>query len=264
MNKIELIQSLIDELNELPNRNEEKLDKLQKRAEMIVRKVFGESSIYLKQSEKISFYPMVYVLSLDSTTDEKYYNESWNSGKKQMLNLFNTMLEELNSFDESLKANETENPASINSRKIFVVHGHDEEMKQAVARTLEKLQLEAVILHEQPNQGRTIIEKFINYSDVSFAVVLLSPDDMAYPKDSSPKDAKPRARQNVVFELGFFIGKLGRERVFVLYREVENFEMPSDYSGVLYIPYDDSKRWEIELVKELKACGYNVDANKLV
>jgi predicted nucleotide-binding protein len=264
MNKIELIQSLIDELNELPNRNEEKLDKLQKRAEMIVRKVFGESSKYLKDLGKINFYPLIYVFSLDSTTDEKYYNESWNSGKKQMLNLFNTMLEELELFDASVKSSEAENPTSINSRKIFIVHGHDEEMKQAFARTLEKLQLEPVILHEQPNQGRTIIEKFINYSDVSFAVVLLSPDDMAYPKDSSPKDAKPRARQNVVFELGFFIGKLGRERVFVLYREVENFGMPSDYSGVLYIAYDNSKRWEIELVKELKACGYNVDANKLV
>jgi predicted nucleotide-binding protein len=259
MNKIELIQSLIDELNKLPNLDEGKLDALQRRAEMIIRIIFGESSIYLKYLEKISFYPMV------APANEEYYNESWNSGKKQLLNLFNAMLEELKLKLElsspSTKENETEQPAFANSTRIFVVHGHDKEMKEAVARTLKTLELEPVILHEQPNQGRTIIEKFINYSDVSFAVVLLSPDDMAYPKDLSPKDAKPRARQNVVFELGFFIGKLGRERVFVLYREVENFEMPSDYSGVLYIPYDNSKRWEIELVKELKACGYNFDAN---
>jgi predicted nucleotide-binding protein len=261
MNKIELIQSLIDELNKLPNLDEGKLDALQRRAEMIIRIIFGESSKYLKDLGKINFYPLI------APADGEYRNESWNSGKKQLLNLFNTMLEELKLKLElsspSTKENETEQPAFANSTRIFVVHGHDKEMKEAVARTLKTLELEPVILHEQPNQGRTIIEKFIDYSDVSFAVVLLSPDDMAYPKDSTPEE-KLRARQNVVFELGFFIGKLGRERVFVLYRKVENFEMPSDYSGVLYIPYDDSKRWEIELVKELKACGYNVDANKLV
>ena len=73
-----------------------------------------------------------------------------------------------------------------------------------------------------------------------------------------------RARQNVIFELGFFIGKLGRNRVLVLYQEEENFEMPSDYSGVLYTPYDSSGRWQFDLIKELKACGYDVDANKLL
>jgi len=119
-------------------------------------------------------------------------------------------------------------------------------------------------LHEKLSEGRTIIEKFTNYSDVSFAVVLLSPDDMAYPKDQTPENAKPRARQNVIFELGFFIGKLGRNRVLVLYQEEKNFEMPSDYSGVSYTPYDNSGRWKFNLVKELKVCGYNVDANKLL
>jgi predicted nucleotide-binding protein len=258
MNEIELVQSLIDEINELPHRDEEKLDALRRRAEMIIRKVFGESSKYLKDLNNIHFFPMVY------PAEEHYYNESWLSGRSQMLNLFNTMLEELKLFGVHQKVDKVQKTDVKSSNRIFIVHGHDEAMKQAVARTVEKIGLEPIILHEKPSEGRTIIEKFTDYSDVSFAIVLLSPDDVAYPKDQSPKDAKLRARQNVIFELGFFIGKLGRNRVLVLYQEEKNFEMPSDYSGVLYTPYDDSGRWQFDLVKELKACGYNVDANKLL
>jgi predicted nucleotide-binding protein len=258
MNEIELVQSLIDEVNELPHRDEEKLDALRRRAEMIIRKVFGESSKYLKDLNNIHFFPMVY------PAEEDYYNERWLSGKSQMLNLFNTMLEELKLFGIRQKVDKVQKADAKSSNRIFIVHGHDEAMKQAVARTVEKMGLEPIILHEKPSEGRTIIEKFTDYSDVSFAIVLLSPDDVAYPKDQSLKDAKLRARQNVIFELGFFIGKLGRNRVLVLYQEEKNFEMPSDYSGVLYTPYDDSGRWQFDLVKELKACGYDVDANKLL
>ncbi len=148
-------------------------------------------------------------------------------------------------------------------QKVFIVHGHDQEMRESVARTIEKLGLDPIILHEQPNQGRTIIEKFTDYGNVSFAVVLLSPDDMGYPMNESPKKAKARARQNVILELGFFIGKLGRGKVMPLYKVHPNFEMPSDYSGVLYTPYDDSGKWRFTLVTELQAAGYNIDANKL-
>jgi len=150
------------------------------------------------------------------------------------------------------------------SNRIFIVHGRSNEMKEGLARVLEKLELEPIILHEKPNQGRTIIEKFTDYSDVGFAVVLLSPDDMGYPKSQSSKAAKPRARQNVVFELGFFIGKLGRNRVLPLYEEVNDFEMPSDYEGIVYTLYDSLGAWKNKLVKELRASGYDVDANKLV
>jgi len=153
------------------------------------------------------------------------------------------------------------NPLSL---KVFVVHGHDNEMKEAVARTLTKLGLQPIILHEQPNCGRTVVEKFIDYSDVDFAVVLLSPDDMAYPKDSDLKKARPRARQNVILELGFFVGKLGRGHVLPLHKVVPDFEMPSDYHGVLFKPFDDNGSWQLELVKELKACGYNISADKLI
>jgi predicted nucleotide-binding protein len=146
--------------------------------------------------------------------------------------------------------------------KVFVVHGHDDEMKQHVARTLSTLGLHPIILHEQPNGGRTIIEKFEVNADVSFAVVLLSPDDMAFPAASNAKQAKPRARQNVVLELGYFVGRLGRNRVIALKRG--DLELPSDFSGVVYTPYDAAGHWRFELVRELKAVGYKVDANSLL
>lgn len=104
--------------------------------------------------------------------------------------------------------------SSIGTHRVFVVHGHDDGTREAVARYISKLGLEPIVLHEQPNQGRTIIEKFEDSSDVSFAVVLFTPDDVGHPF-GRPTDAKPRARQNVLLELGFFMCALGRDKVCV-------------------------------------------------
>ena len=149
----------------------------------------------------------------------------------------------------------------VRSNKIFVVHGHDNEMKLDVAQTLQKLDLDPIILHEQPNRGRTIIEKITDYAHVSFAVVLLSPDDLAYPEEKTSDEAKYRARQNVIFELGYFLGRLGRQNVIAIYRKKKDFEIPNDYNGVLWIEYKNG--WYFELIKELQACNFDVDANKL-
>jgi predicted nucleotide-binding protein len=150
------------------------------------------------------------------------------------------------------------------SNKVFIVHGHAEDMKQAVARILAILGFEPVILHEQPNQGRTIIEKFEEHSEVGFAVALLSPDDMAYPAETSPRKARPRARQNVIAELFFFYAKLGRGKVAALYKQEADFDFPSDFAGIVYTEYDAAGQWKFRLVQELQAAGYDVDANKLL
>jgi hypothetical protein len=121
------------------------------------------------------------------------------------------------------------------SRKVFIVHGRDEAPREAVARFLEKLGFEAIILHEQANKGRTVIEKVEAHGDVGFAVVLLTPDDEGCTKGEEPG---PRARQNVILELGYFIGRLGRERVCALKRG--EVEIPSDFGGVVYEPFDSS------------------------
>lgn len=150
---------------------------------------------------------------------------------------------------------------SKNLRKVFIVHGHDELLKESVARCVTKLGLEPVILHEQPNHGRTIIEKFIDHSDVAYAVVLLSPDDHGGPAKDSPESLKPRARQNVIFELGYFIGKLGRDRVAAIHRH--GVEIPSDYYGVLFIDFDDSHAWQLSLAKEMRDAKIKVNLNNL-
>jgi predicted nucleotide-binding protein len=143
---------------------------------------------------------------------------------------------------------------------VFIVHGHDEAAKNSVARFVEKLGLKPIILHEQPNLGRTIIEKFeANASTASYAVVLLTPDDVGTSKDT-PHDVKKRARQNVVLELGYFTGVLGRKHVCVLYKE--GVEIPSDYMGIIYTPLDSADGWHLRLAKEMKEAGLEVDLNK--
>jgi predicted nucleotide-binding protein len=147
------------------------------------------------------------------------------------------------------------------AREIFVVHGTDLGTKEAVARCLQKLELTPVVLHEQANKGRTIHQKFRDHSAVRYAVVLFTDDDIGGPKDSA-QPQKPRPRQNVVYELGFFSAKLGDSHVCVLYSE--GVEMPSDLSGVLYIPLDTAGSWRFQLAKELKGVGVDVDMNKLI
>lgn len=149
------------------------------------------------------------------------------------------------------------------TRKVFIVHGHDQAARESVARFLEKIGFEAVILHERPNKGRTIITKFREEaSEIGFAVVLLTPDDTggAAPELAAGR-LQPRARQNVIFELGFFIGVLGPERVAALVKG--DVERPSDFDGVVYISLDNGA-WKTELSRELEAAGYEMDWNKVM
>jgi hypothetical protein len=152
-------------------------------------------------------------------------------------------------------------PRPKNTKKVFIVHGRNTALKDAVAHLISRLGLEPVILHEQANRGRTIIEKFFDHSDVAFAVVLLTPDDKGGLAGDTPDKYRFRARQNVIMELGFFLPRLGRERVAAIYGS--GVEMPSDYSGVLFLPYDDAGAWQFSLAKEIRSIGVPVDLNKL-
>lgn len=140
--------------------------------------------------------------------------------------------------------------------KVFIVHGHDNALKQEVARIVEKQGLEAIILSEQANQGKTIIEKIEENSDVGAAICLFTGDDYGRAKDATSENL--RARQNVVFEAGYFMGKLGRGNVILI--ASPDIEIPSDLQGVVYTNKD---MWQTDVLRELKAIGYNVDFNKL-
>lgn len=149
-------------------------------------------------------------------------------------------------------------PAKDNS--VFIVHGHDDVAKLSLARFLEKLGTNPIILQEQPNKGRTILEKFeAHASGATFAVVLMTPDDIGFPvgKEDSKK---PRPRQNVILELGYFAGKIGRDKTLVLTKG--DIEIPSDVLGLAYEPMDKSDGWKLRLAKELKEAGFHIDLNK--
>lgn len=149
----------------------------------------------------------------------------------------------------------------LDKSKVFIVHGHDEAAQAKTARFVEKLGLDAVILHEKASSGRTIIEKIEHYSDVGFAIVLYTPDDLGNVKGKA-EELNGRARQNVVFEHGFLIGKLGRENVAALVEAP--IELPNDMSGVVYINIDEGSAWHFQLAKEMKQSGYKIDMNDLM
>ena len=152
---------------------------------------------------------------------------------------------------------EGETMTATDFRKVFIVHGHDGELKERVARTLEKLGIEAIILSERPSEGKTIIEKLEKHTDVGAGIVLLTCDDLGRAKEAT--DDNYRARQNVVFEYGYLMGRLGRSHV-IMIRE-ETVEKPSDLEGIVYSP---KSNWERDVIRELKAMGFSVDANKLL
>jgi predicted nucleotide-binding protein len=141
------------------------------------------------------------------------------------------------------------------SKRVFIVHGQDDGPKHAVARFLTTIELEPIILHEQASGGRTIIEKIEEYDDVGFAVVLLTPDDEGRKKGEDKLNG--RARQNVVLELGYFLAHLQRKHVVAMVKG--NVEKPSDFSGVIYVPYDDHGAWKTALARELEGANYDLD-----
>lgn len=186
----------------------------------------------------------------------------------------NNSIARLESIVERLPLYVTRNNSSIpvtvsavschsNSRDVFIVHGHDNELKHTVARYLTSLQLNPIILHEQASAGRTIIEKFEEHSNACFAVVLLTPDDQGrIAKHDSVLPLNKRARQNVIFEWGFFLAKLGRRNVCGLVGN--DLELPSDMNGVLSVPVYEGSDWKIRLAQEMSAAGVDIDLNLVI
>ena len=183
---------------------------------------------------------------------------------RKNLDRLESLLERLDLIPSSATASTNENASAVGApprSSVFIVHGHDEGAKQAVARMIDRLGLKPIILDEQPQAGRTIIEKFEEHAgEVGFAIVLLTPDDVGAKADDA-ENLKPRARQNVIFELGFFVGSLGRGKVCSLYKQ--EVEIPSDYDGVGYVEMADNDGWQLSVAKELRSAGLPVDLNDL-
>ncbi|MBU3153528.1 TIR domain-containing protein [Clostridium estertheticum] len=187
--------------------------------------------------------------------------EIFNNAHNIIIASLKTALKEFQ-FRDYVKENEEEQLV-IQNNKVFVVHGHDESLKNQLVILLGELGLEPIILHRQSDGGSsTIIEKFEKHSDVGYAFVLLTPDEFAYSKSEEnllEKDRKKeyRARQNVIFELGYFFGKLGRTRVTCIYKK--GVTVPSDLQGIIYKEVvSDVEEKAREIMRELKEVGYQV------
>lgn len=172
------------------------------------------------------------------------------------INSLESIRDRLELFDKS------EPPARTFGDKIFIVHGHDEAAKHKIARFVTDLDLTATILDEQPSRGQTIIDKFEEHAEeAGFAIVLLTADDVGAQKNKT-SNLQPRARQNVVLELGYFLCGLGRDRVCILYEE--DVELPSDVYGIIYVPMDGHGAWKLKLGQEMRKIGFPVDMNEIL
>jgi predicted nucleotide-binding protein len=229
----------------------------QSNVKLVLAESYGPGSLVVKEFGAIWFTPGIYY---DGQLDSEFVR-AFNSGLEQARGLLESRITDLQErIEYENPAHPTSSPRPHSgSRKIFVVHGHDHGIKETVARFLTKLDLEPIILHEQADRGRTLIEKFEGHAeDVGCAVVVLTADDIASSK-TKPDEKELRARQNVILELGYFTGKLGRDHTFALVDK--DVALPSDIHGLVYIPLDNED-WRRRLVKELQAAGLEVDANR--
>ena len=222
-----------------------------------IEKAFGINSPNKTKFEDIG---KIYVFTSD--TPESWFDEQRAGALKEKIRFLNSMIELLQTEIDLRSEGVIERKAVVHGHKVFLVHGHNDALLFEVEKFLTKLGLEIVILRDQPNKGRTIIEKFEALADVAYAVVLLTADDRGGPRSETFEAQKFRARQNVILELGYFLGRLSRERVCALYHE--GVEIPSDYSGVLYVLADSGGGWRLRLARELKAAGLSIDMNLAV
>lgn len=223
----------------------------------LLERIFGKRSRQSKAFEDIefySFYGCVYpgTFEINPAKENEYFQKG--------LDTAILYLENYQSDEDSIKKQNLPIIKAIDKKSIFIVHGRNESIKAQVSNLLLKLGLKPIILHEQANRGKTIIEKFETNANVSASIVLFTDDDVGKYKEE--EKLENRARQNVIFEAGYFIGKLGREHTIIL--NSPNINIPSDLQGYVYIELDAKQRWHYDLAKELKGIGLEVDLNKLI
>jgi predicted nucleotide-binding protein len=173
---------------------------------------------------------------------------------RELNNTFLSYFEQ--ALDDIINANPeaaAERPKHTLGTTVFIIHGHDNELKTEVQLLLARAGVHAIVLHEQADMGRTIIDKLVEESGVAgYAIALLTPDDLI-------DGGQGRARQNVILEIGYFLGKIGKARLRMLVKQ--DVEVPSDLQGILYEKHDNSGAWKFKLLKEMRAVGINLDIN---
>lgn len=236
MNKKKVIEKLTEQiikLESLPPYNyhgdNTEFDKWKRFTIITIEKLLGSS--HSKEFGNIRFSPGSFLMN----SDGHEFIEAHNDGRKKTKAKIESFIEELEEFGEEESKQENKEYITMDKSKVFIVHGHDNEMKQEVARFIEKIE---------------------EHTNVGFGIVLYSSCDVG---GKSENDLRPRARQNVVFEHGYLIAKLKRQNVTALVKGT--IETPGDISGVVYISMSSS--WEVSIAQELDSAGYKIDFNKL-
>ena len=254
MTNIELLQEVVNEIDELKNlgvtTQDPEFKAWKNKADRVLIKLYGEDSYEFKEFRKTEYSLSVYALS----TPKSVFVTKCAEGLTATKMVFENYIREL-----KIRGNEEIDNHKVNviQDSVFIVHGHNEILKTKVQLLLQQQGIKGIILSEQTNGGKTIIEKFEEYSDVDAAIILMSSDDEG--REKGEKELRERARQNVIFEAGFFMGKLERKKVIII--ADTDIEIPSDLQGVVYT---NSNRWEIEVLGELKNMGFKVNANILL
>ncbi|MBI6107133.1 nucleotide-binding protein [Clostridium perfringens] len=257
--KIELLNKIKGSIGELKKKKNwsPEFKSWLTQSELILKKVFDKEPEYVEKFKDINYS----LLIVSTSTPEWKFQQAYEDGLDEAYSLIESYIENIEMFEEDSDDNiPKEEEININSNEVFIVHGRDNAAKLEIARYLEKLTLKPIILSEQASGGKTIIEKIEEYTNVRYAVVLYTPCDVGGLKGSTSEELRERARQNVVLEHGYLMGKIGRKNVAALVKG--NIETPNDISGVVYISMQESN-WKIDLAKELKEAGYKIDFNLL-
>lgn len=263
------LQTLIENIGELQKLNYQDpnplLDKFISRGERYLTNIFDKDNKYLSNFTSLDYFSptFVFVTGFDNTASKNQENnQAYHKDLIQAKTIIESAIEEVEEWKDNNTIGTTaltQTPQSLDSNKIFIVHGHDELAISQVCEVLIKLKLEPIILKEEASKSNTIIEKIERLSsEVGFGIVLYTACDIGGKNSDS---LQPRARQNVLLEHGFLMAKLGRENTLALKKG--NVETPSDVQGLVYTTMDEHKAWQYKLVDELKASGYSVSKDSI-
>lgn len=249
------VEVLGQQITEAKGGQPDDFDKWRTATEVTLRTVMGEDSPLLDQFIRVRYSPSIWTSSTDFAPYER-------AGVREGIAILEAAQRELElraELEAVVDTQETpqEKAAAAEKGRVFIVHGHDAAAKHELFRVLHDLTgTKPIILHEQPSGGRAILEKLEAYAaSAGFAVALLTADDVGRAK-SGPTD-QARARQNVIFEAGYFAGRLGRDRVVLLHET--GVELPSDLQGIVYVPLDKSGAWKMKVAHEMANAGIPVD-----
>lgn len=227
--------------------------------EALIKLILPET---LEESKVLAFAAYKAIASMDSNKAQSFiislFNESritdnYNEFNKNFFDYFTQALNDILLANPEIQ---TDIPQKTNGTNVFIIHGHDDHLKVEVQLLMMRAGVRSLVLHEAPDKGRHTLDKLLEETkDAGYAIALLTPDDLA-------ENGTNRARQNVILEIGYFLGQLGKARVRMLIKE--GVEIPSDLHGVLYQKYDMNGAWKSKLMKEMQAVGIFVDMQAVI